>query len=53
MEIVRYLKSFDRSAFDCGVPELNDWLRTQATQKEVANNTRTFLAIDDLPTRAR
>jgi predicted N-acetyltransferase YhbS len=47
MEIVRYLKSFDRSSFDCGVPELNDWLRTQATQKEAANNTRTFLAIDD------
>jgi GNAT superfamily N-acetyltransferase len=47
MEIVSYLKSFDRSSFDCGVPELNERLRTQATQQEVANNTRTFLAIDD------
>lgn len=47
MEIVRYLRSFDRSAFDCGVPELNEWLQTQATQQEKANNTRTFLAVED------
>ncbi len=47
MDIVRYLKSFDRSAFDCGKPELDEWLRTQASQQEAANNTRTFLAIED------
>jgi hypothetical protein len=47
MEIVRFLKSFDRSEFDCGNPALDEWLRTQASQQETANNTRTFLAIDD------
>lgn len=47
MEIVRYVRSFDRSSFDCGKPELNAWLQTQATQQEKANNTRTFLAIED------
>lgn len=47
MDIVKYVRSFDRTSFDCGKPELNGWLRTQATQQEKANNTRTFLAIAD------
>jgi predicted N-acetyltransferase YhbS len=47
MDVVKYVKSFDRSAFDCGKHELNDWLCTQATQQEKANNTRTFLAMED------
>lgn len=47
MEIVRYVRSFDRSSFDCGKPELNEWLRTQASQQEKANNTRTFLGVED------
>lgn len=46
MQIVRYLRSFDRSVFDCGKPALNEWLQTQATQQEKANNTRTFLAVE-------
>ncbi len=47
MDIVRYLRSFDRSRFECGRPELDEWLRTQASQQESANNTRTFLAVED------
>lgn len=46
MDIVRYVKNFDRTQFDCGKPELNQWLQTQASQQEKANNTRTFLAIE-------
>lgn len=46
MEIIGYVRSFDRSQFDCGRPVLNEWLRTQATQQEKANNTRTFLAVE-------
>ena len=47
MEITKYLKTFDRSSFDCGKPELNEWLQTQASQHEKSNNTRTFLGIRD------
>lgn len=47
MDVVRYVRSFDRSTFDCGKPDLNEWLQTQATQQEKANNTRTFLAVED------
>lgn len=47
MEIIKFVKSFDRDRFDCGKPELNEWLRTQSGQQERLNNTRTFLAIDD------
>jgi hypothetical protein len=50
MEIVafdrRFDRRFDRSSFDCGKPDLDDWLKTKAGQQERANNTRTFLAID-------
>ncbi|HEY2877671.1 GNAT family N-acetyltransferase [Nocardioides sp.] len=46
MEIVKFVRSFDRSRFDCGKPELNEWLCTQAGQQERADNTRTFLAIE-------
>lgn len=46
MDIIRFAKSFDRSAFDCGKPTLNEWLQRQAGQQERADNTRTFLAIE-------
>lgn len=36
----------DRSAFDCGRPELNEWLQKQAGQQERQHNTRTFLAVE-------
>lgn len=47
MEIVRYVPSFDRSNFDWGKVGLNDWLRTQATQRQKSNNMRMFLAVED------
>lgn len=46
LEIVAFHKRFDRSAFNCGKPELDDWLKTKAGQQERANNTRAFLAVD-------
>ena len=46
MEILAFDRRFDRSAFSCGKPDLDDWLKTQAGQQEQANNTRTFLAVD-------
>jgi GNAT superfamily N-acetyltransferase len=33
----------DVSAFDCGVPELNDWLRRRALQNEASRASRTFV----------
>lgn len=45
VEIVAYSKSYDRSGFGCGKPDLDDWLKTKASQQEKANNTRTFLAV--------
>jgi predicted N-acetyltransferase YhbS len=46
VEIIRFVKSFERDRFDCGKAELNEWLRVQAGQQERADNTRTFLAIE-------
>jgi len=34
----------ERSLFDCGVPDLNDWLKTQASQQQRRGNTMTFVA---------
>jgi predicted N-acetyltransferase YhbS len=47
MEIFSFDRRFDRSSFNCGKPDLDDWLKTKAGQQERANNTRTFLAIDE------
>ena len=33
----------DVSAFDCGVPELDDWLKRRARQNEAARASRTFV----------
>ncbi len=46
MEILDFDRRLDRHSFDCGNPDLNDWLRRQAGQQERANNTRTFLAVE-------
>lgn len=46
MEIVAFDRKFDRSSFNCGKPDLGDWLKTQSGQQERANNTRTFLAVE-------
>lgn len=37
----------DRSAFDCGQPELNEFLQTHARQSHERGAAKTFLAIDD------
>lgn len=46
MEILAFDRRFDRTSFSCGKPDLDDWLKTQAGQRERAYNTRTFLAVD-------
>jgi len=46
VEIVAFDRKFDRNSFNCGKPDLNDWLRTQAGQQERAGNTRTFMAVE-------
>lgn len=46
-EIIAFNKGYDRSAFDCGRDDMNEWLRVRAGQQERSNNTRTFLAISD------
>jgi predicted N-acetyltransferase YhbS len=46
VDIVAFDRTFDRSRFGCGKPDLDDWLQTKAGQQERANNTRTFLAVD-------
>ncbi|WAB82530.1 GNAT family N-acetyltransferase [Microcella daejeonensis] len=44
--IIERLDGHDRSTFDCGVPELNDWLRTQAAQQQKRGNSATFVGAD-------
>jgi predicted N-acetyltransferase YhbS len=40
-------KSHNRSGFDCGDPELNDFLRHHARQNHERSVSKTFVAIDD------
>jgi GNAT superfamily N-acetyltransferase len=37
----------DLSGFDCGVPELDDWLRRRALQNEASRASRTFVVVAD------
>lgn len=37
----------DVSAFDCAVPELNDWLKRRALQNEGTRASRTFVVLGD------
>lgn len=46
MEILAFDRRLDRSSFNCGKPDLDDWLKARAGQQERANNTRAFLAVD-------
>ena len=39
--------SFERSTFDCGVEELNDFLKTKARQNQDKGINRTFVAISE------
>lgn len=41
--IERLSRSHDRSAFDCGQPMLNDWLKYQAGQFDRRDLSRTFV----------
>lgn len=38
-------KTFDRSSFDCGSPELNNFLKTKARQNQSVGFNKTFVAI--------
>lgn len=41
-------KRHDRNAFDCGDPDLNDFLRRYARQSHDQGAAKTFVAIDDV-----
>nr|WP_251134180.1 GNAT family N-acetyltransferase [Rhodomicrobium sp. Az07] len=38
-------RSHDRKAFDCGVPELNEYLRRHARQNHEGGGSKTFVAV--------
>jgi GNAT superfamily N-acetyltransferase len=42
--ISRLGKAHDRSAFDCGQPTLNDWLKQRASQFDRRDLSRTYVA---------
>ena len=44
-EIQRFDHSHDRSRFDCGVTQLNDWLRKQVSQYQKRDLSRTYVAV--------
>ncbi len=44
-EIYPLDKTFDRSSFDCGSKELNDFLQTKARQNQNVGFNRTFVAV--------
>lgn len=46
-DIVRLVKSHDRTAFSCGAPSLDVFLRQFATQYEKRNYGRTYVLIQD------
>jgi ribosomal protein S18 acetylase RimI-like enzyme len=41
------LGKHDRSAFTCGVPALDSWFRTRASQDQRRNVARVFVAVDE------
>ena len=45
MQVLPLTGSHDRQAFDCGRPELNDWLRRVARQHQEKGLSKTFVAI--------
>jgi GNAT superfamily N-acetyltransferase len=44
-EIQRFDRVHDRSQFDCGIAQLNDWLRKQVSQYQERDLSRTYVAI--------
>ena len=47
MQILSLTGAHDRHDFDCGRPELNDWLRQIARQHADKGLSRTFVAIQE------
>ncbi len=47
MELEPLGRHHDRSAFDCGEPELNDYLRRSAGQNDRGDTARTFVLVGD------
>lgn len=47
MQILPLTGNHDRQAFDCGRPELNDWLQRVARQHQDKGLSKTFVAIRD------
>lgn len=45
VRLVAFDSAFDRSEFDCGEPQVNDWFRRHAGQSHRSSNTRTVLAV--------
>jgi hypothetical protein len=45
MQVTPLSGSHDRQRFDCGRPELNDWLRQVARQHQEKGLARSFVAI--------
>jgi hypothetical protein len=43
------LEVMTRFSFNCGKPDLDDWLKTKAGQQERANNTRTWVKGREAP----
>lgn len=43
----RITSAHDVSRFDCGVPELDDWLKRRALQNESSRASRTYVVIAD------
>jgi GNAT superfamily N-acetyltransferase len=46
-QIVPLERSQDCSVFDCGEPELNEWLRLHALSSGKSGSARTFVAVDE------
>ena len=52
MQVLPLTGSHDRQGFDCGRPELNDWLRQVARQHQDKGLSKTFVAIrEEAPER--
>jgi GNAT superfamily N-acetyltransferase len=52
MQVRPLTGTHDRSGFDCGRPELNDWLRQVAGQHQTKGLSKTFVAIrEEVPER--
>ena len=47
MRVLPLAGSHDRKGFDCGRPELNDWLAKIAKQHQDKGLSKTFVVIDE------